>query len=263
MEPAVVLSYPSPGCALVTLGRPRQRNAMSEELTAAWTAVLAELTRQRELRAVVVTGQGSAFCAGGDLGWIAAGSPEDVDVESLRARMIPFYRAWLAVRELPVPVIAALNGPAVGAGLCLALACDLRYAAPSASLSAPFAFLGMHPAMAATFLLPEVAGLPLARELLYTGRVLSAAEAAAAGLVNAVVGEAELLAHALGVAARVADAAPLAVRLTKAGLAQAPRSYAEALAWEGLAQPVTLASRDLREGLAARAEHRTPRFDGR
>lgn len=263
MQPAVVLTHPSPGCALVTLARPQVRNAMSEELTTAWSAVLAELAADRELRAVVVTGQGSAFCAGGDLGWIAAGSPEDVDVESLRARMIPFYRAWLAVRDLPVPVIAALNGPAVGAGLCLALACDLRYAAPSATLSAPFAFLGMHPAMAATFLLPEVAGLPLARELLYTGRVLTATEAADAGLVTAVVAQADVLTHALEVAARVATAAPLAVRLTKAGLAQAPRSYAEALTWEGLAQPVTLASRDLREGLAAQAERRTPRFVGR
>jgi enoyl-CoA hydratase/carnithine racemase len=91
--------------------------------------------------------------------------------------MLPFYRAWLAPRYLTIPVIAAVNGPAVGAGLCLALACDLRYAATSATFSAPFLQLGTHGGMAASWQLPEAIGVSRARELLYTGRVVQADEA--------------------------------------------------------------------------------------
>src|SRR5918993_3799516 len=98
--------------------------------------------------------------------------------------MLPFYRTWLAVRDLEVPTIAAVNGPAVGAGLALALACDLRYAVPTARLSAPFTALGIHPGMATTWLLPEVVGLAAARDLLPTGRAVTGADAGAFGLGN-------------------------------------------------------------------------------
>jgi enoyl-CoA hydratase len=245
---------------LLTLNLPDRRNAMTAELTAAWTAALDGLRGDRDVRAVVVTGEGSAFCAGGDLSWI--GESPDMSVMALRDRMLPFYKTWLAVRDLDVPVVAAVNGPAVGAGLCLALACDLRYAAPGATFSAPFAKLGMHPGMAATYLLPEVVGLARARDLLLTGRRMAAQEAYDIGLVNGVADD--VLAHALSVAQGIADSAPIAVRLTKAALADAGRSRSidAALDWEGLAQPVTMASADLREGLAAQAERRPPRFTG-
>lgn len=247
------------GVAVVTLALPERRNAMTAELTAAWTDTVAALRRDRDVRAVVVTGEGTAFCAGGDLSWI--GESPDLSVVALRDRMLPFYREWLSVRDLDVPVLAAVNGAAVGAGLCLALACDLRYAAPGATFSAPFAKLGMHPGMAATYLLPEVVGLPRARELLLTGRRLGADEALAIGLVNGVADD--VLAHTVEVARGIADSAPIAVRLTKAALAYAGHhSIDAALDWEGLAQPVTMASADLREGLAAQAERRPPRFTG-
>ncbi|HEX8002477.1 MAG TPA: enoyl-CoA hydratase/isomerase family protein [Mycobacteriales bacterium] len=245
--------------AVLTLNLPDRRNAMTAELTEAWTAAVAALRADREVRAVVVTGEGSAFCAGGDLSWI--GESPDLSVMALRERMLPFYRAWLAVRDLDVPVVAAVNGAAVGAGLCLALACDLRYASPGATFSAPFARLGMHPGMAATYLLPEVVGLARARELLLTGRRVTAAEALEMGLVSGVADD--VRAHALEVARGIADSAPIAVRLTKAALAYAGHhSIDAALDWEGLAQPVTMASADLREGLAAQAERRAPRFTG-
>src|SRR6185312_9995836 len=108
---------------------------MSDAMTASWVAAVDELAGDRGLRAVVVTGEGSAFCSGGNTGWIA--SEPDATVDQLRDRMIGFYRAWLAIRDLEVPTIAAVNGPAIGAGLCLALACDLRYAATGARLGAP------------------------------------------------------------------------------------------------------------------------------
>ena len=179
MTDAVRLERPADGVAVLTLDRPDRRNAMTGELTDAWTRALAEIRGDASVRALVVTGAGSAFCSGGDLSWIAE-SP-DLSVDAIRDRMLPFYRAWLAVRDLDIPSIAAVNGPAVGAGLCLALACDLRYAATNAKLSAPFTALGMHAGMAATYLLPEAVGLPIARELLLTGRTVSADEALAIG----------------------------------------------------------------------------------
>lgn len=256
------LERPSVGVVLLTLDLPDRRNAMTGELTDAWARALVEVAADPQVRSVVVTGAGSAFCAGGDLSWLAE-SP-DLTVAQLRDRMLPFYRTWLAVRSLGVPVIAAVNGPAIGAGLCLALACDLRYAATTAVFSAPFVQLGIHAGMAATFLLPEAVGLPRAREMLLTGRRVGAEEALRIGLCEAVHPPEELLGAALDTARQIAAGAPVAVRLTKAALAFAGhRSLDEALAWEGLAQPVTMAGADLTEGLTAQAERRPPRFTGR
>jgi enoyl-CoA hydratase/carnithine racemase len=172
------------GVAVLTLDNPDQRNAMSDPMTASWVAAVDELADDRDLRAVVVTGAGTAFCSGGDTGWIA-GEP-DASVDDLRTRMLAFYRAWLSIRRLEVPTIAAVNGPAIGAGLCLALACDLRYAAEGARLGVPFVRLGMHPGMAATHLLPDVVGAAHARDLLLTGRLVRADEALRMGLVSQV-----------------------------------------------------------------------------
>jgi enoyl-CoA hydratase len=186
-----------------------------------------------------------------------------MSVDSIRDRMLPFYRAWLSIRELDVPSVAAVNGHAIGAGLCLALACDLRYVARGAKLSAPFTQLGMHPGMACTWLLPEVVGMAVARELLLTGRAVDAGEALRIGLVNGVSEPGALLDDALAVAGRIAGAAPVAVRLTTAGLRDGGhRSMEEALQYEALAQPVTFATEDLREGLAATREKRKPSFTG-
>lgn len=250
------------GVVILTLALPERRNAMTAELTQAWVDAVASLQADRRVRAVVVTGEGSAFCSGGDLSWI--GESPDLTVDAVRDRMLPFYKAWLGIRDLEVPIIAAINGPAIGAGLCLALACDLRYAASSAVMSIPFTSLGMHSGMAATWLLPEAVGLPVARELLFTGRRVGAAEALRLGLVNGVFEPAELLEGALGVARQIAANGPVAIRLTVAGLRNGGHSSLEAsLAYEALAQPITFASADLAEGLAAANERRTPRFTGR
>jgi len=251
----------SAGVALVTLNLPQVRNAMTTELTAAWTTAMDKVAGDRSLRAVVVTGAGSAFCAGADLSWLEQGNLSDNTPDRLRDKMLPFYRAWLVPQQIPVPVVAAVNGPAVGAGLCLALACDLRYASPSAMFSAPFTQLGTHGGMAVSWLLPEAVGMPRAREMLYTGRVVAADEALAWGLVSEVAED--VVGRALEVAAGVAQAAPIATRLTKAGLAQGSRGGFEvALQWEALAQPVTMATADIHKGIQARREHRPPTFDG-
>lgn len=250
------------GVVLVTLDLPDRRNMMSAAMTASWGRAMSAVRADRGIRAVVVTGAGSAFCSGGDLAWI--GGEPGASVDELRARMLPFYRTWLAVREIEVPTIAAVNGAAIGAGLALALACDLRYAATDARLGMPFTSLGMHPGMASTWLLPEVAGLAVARELLLTGRMVSGEAAERMGLVNRALPAGEVLDEALRVADEVAATAPLASRLTKRALAGGgPASFEAALEWEALAQPVTLASEDLQEGLRAQRERRAPRFTGR
>jgi enoyl-CoA hydratase/carnithine racemase len=177
--------------------------------------------------------------------------------------MLPFYRAWLSIRRLEVPTIAAINGPAIGAGLCMALACDLRYAAAGARMGVPFVKLGIHPGMAGTFLLPDVVGGAAARDLMLTGRLVDADEALTLGLVSRVVAREGFLEEVLDTAAGIAATAPIASRLTKLALAGTGHADVEsALQWEALAQPVTLATADLQEGIRAVQEKRPAVFTG-
>jgi enoyl-CoA hydratase/carnithine racemase len=250
------------GVVVLTLDNPDQRNAMSDEMTASWVAAVDELAEDRSVRAVVVTGAGSAFCSGGNTSWIA--SEPDASVDYLRSRMIAFYRAWLSIRRLEVPTIAAVNGHAIGAGLCLALACDIRYAADGAKLGVPFVKLGMHAGMAATYLLPDVVGLAHARDLLLTGRIVDADEALRLGLVSRVLPGDAFLDEVLSTAHEVAATAPIPSRLTTVALREGGhRDFEAAVQWEALAQPITLATADLQEGIAAAREKRAPRFTGR
>jgi enoyl-CoA hydratase/carnithine racemase len=250
------------GVVVLTLDNPSQRNAMSDEMTASWVAAIDDLAGDPSVRAVVVTGEGTAFCSGGNTSWIA--SEPDASVDDLRTRMIAFYRAWLSIRRLEVPTIAAVNGHAIGAGLCLALACDLRYAADSAKLGVPFVRLGMHAGMAATFLLPDVVGPAHARDLLLTGRVVDAEEALRLGLVSSVSPVDGFLDGVLDTAHQIAATAPVPSRLTTVALRGGGHTDLEAaIQWEALAQPVTLATEDLQEGIAAAREKRPPRFTGR
>ncbi len=253
---------PAPGVALLTLDNPEQRNAMSDQMTTSWVAAVEELAADASLRVVVVTGEGSAFCSGGNTSWIA--SEPEATVDRLRSRMLPFYRAWLSIRRLEMPTIAAVNGAAIGAGLCLALACDLRYAAAGARLGAPFVRLGMHAGMGATWLLPDAVGEAAARDLLLTGRTVDADEALRLGLVSRVLPDESFLDEVLAAAADIAATAPIASRLTTVALREGPPADLDAaLQWEALAQPVTLATADLHEGIAAARERRRPAFEGR
>jgi len=211
---AVLLSEPSPGVRLITLNRPRVRNAMTEEMTAAWTGVMASLAADRDVRVAVVTGAGSSFCSGG--GPVLAGPgglPRRHPRAAARADAAVLPHLAHPPWTCRFPVIAAVNGPVVGAGVCLALACDLRYASPGARFSTPFIYLGTHGGMAATWLLPEAIGGSRAREMLYTGLEVGAEQAQEWGLVGGVADD--VLAHALKVAERVAGAAPIATKLTK------------------------------------------------
>ncbi|NQU37350.1 MAG: enoyl-CoA hydratase/isomerase family protein [Actinobacteria bacterium] len=249
------------GLVVVTLDYPDRRNAMSDPMTAAWVRLCSAIQTDDTVRAVVVTGEGKAFCSGGDLGWL--GSEPDASVDALRTRMMGFYRAWLSMREVPVPVIAAINGPAVGAGACIALMADIRIAGGRAKFGVPFLQLCLHPGMATTYLLPEVVGVAAARDLLYTGRVIDAQRMLALGLVSEVVDDEQLGARARELGERVASNAPVATRLLKSAFRDgAMPTMDAAVQWEALAQPVTMATTDLQEGLVAAREKRAPHFTG-
>ncbi len=256
----VLLTTPTEGVRLLTLNQPHIRNAMTAELQKAWTESMNELAEDSKVRALVITGAGPTFCSGADLSWLDPGASRDITPDKLRTKMLPFYKSWLAARELPFPVIAAVNGAAIGAGLALALVCDLRYASPTATFSAPFTHLGTHPGIATTRLLPEAIGITRAREMLYTGRQVDAKEALSWGLVNGVADD--VVGRSVEVAATIARAAPIATRLTKSGLAHAANGMSAALEWEALAQPITMATADLHEGIEARRNHRPPIFTG-
>ena len=255
------LERPSAGVALLVLDNPDLRNAMSDEMTASWVTAIDELATTAPLRAVVVTGEGSAFCSGGNTGWIA--SEPDATVDYLRTRMVGFYRAWLSIRRLEVPTIAAVNGACIGAGLCLALACDIRYAATGAKLGAPFVKLGMHSGMAGTYLLPNVVGEAHARDLLLTGRVVDADEALRLGLVSRVIEPEGFLDEALETAAGIAANAPIAtgspssrsptVAMQTSRAASSGRRWPSRSPWP---RPT------FKEGIRASREKRAPVFTG-
>lgn len=262
MAEAPVIEERSGGIVTLTLNRPDIRNAMTADVTQAFTAAVDRLRGDDAVRAVIVTGAGKAFCAGGDLSFIEPGP--GASVPDIRAKMRVFYQQFLAVRTLEVPTIAAINGAAVGAGLCLALACDMRIAADDAKLTTAFTKLGLHPGMAGTYLLTRLVGTARAADLMFTSRVVDGAEAERLGLVNRAVPAASLAAEAHALAEQIAANAPIAMRLVKRAIQLAERADLETmLEYEALAQPVTMASADLLEGLAAVKEKRAPRFEGK
>ena len=255
--------------AVVTFNDPDRLNAMTEPMGRAFSERTRQLADDASLRAVVLTGAGRAFSAGGDLDWIearadAAHADPGGDRAAVGDRMRGFYELFLSVRELPCPSIAALNGHAIGAGLCVALACDMRLASRQAKLGFNFSLLGLHPGMGATWMLPRLVGPAHAAELLYSGRSLDAEEAARIGLVNRALEPGAVLPAARELAASIARAAPLANRGIKRALARsAGATLPEQLDFEASEQAICFESEDVREGLAAVRQRRNPRFSGR
>ena len=261
----VRLEHRDDGVVVLTLDDPDRRNAMTESMGDALAATASSLAADPEVRAVVVTGAPPAFSAGGDLGMLEELArrtrEEGFDAaETMRG----FYRRFLAVRTIPVPVVAAINGHAIGAGLCVALACDLRIVAEDAKVGLNFARLGLHPGMAGSWLLPRSVGYQRAAELLYTGRLVSGREAAELGLALEARPSREVLDAALDLAGEIAAASPVVVRQLKRTLEGMERATLdEALDREADCQATSYGTEDLQEGLAAARERRAARFPGR
>jgi enoyl-CoA hydratase/carnithine racemase len=247
--------------ATLTLSDTARRNAMTPELGDALAARVQELRGREDVRAVVLTGAGGAFSAGGDLAMLER--LRRVPFEEARGFMLGFYARYLSVLELPVPTVAAVEGPAIGAGLCVALACDLCVVAEDAKLALNFVQLGLHPGMGATYFAPRRAGAQAAAELLLTGRRFDGREAVRLGLALEAAPAGTALARAKALAAQVASGAPLAVRALKRRLGVDKAALQAALEEEARAQAESYGSEDLGEGLAAAAARRAPVFRGR
>ena len=252
--------------AVLTLNRPEARNALSDTLSPALRRTIARLAEDDAVGCVLLTGAGSAFCAGGDVKGMGSGSkraPRSADeaVRDLTERQLTLTGALYA---MPQPTIAALPGPAAGAGLSIALACDLRIAAESAFVTTGFANIGLSGDYGASFFLTQLVGSARARELFFTADRVGAEECARLGIVNRVVPDAELMDEALALAKRLAAGPTQAYRAMKQNLDRALREdLASCLAAEAEGLVRTAQTEDHREAVRAFVEKRKPEFRGR
>jgi 2-(1,2-epoxy-1,2-dihydrophenyl)acetyl-CoA isomerase len=245
--------------ATLTLNRPQALNAFDRAMKTDLLAALRSVGRDRSVRALIVTGEGRAFCAGQDLREPFGGEHPTL-ADELRLRYNPVI---LAIARLSKPVIAAVNGVAAGAGCSLALACDLRLAAESASFVLAFGRVGLVPDSGATWFLPRIVGQARAAELALVGDPWSAEDAARIGLVNRVVPDESLLDEARALAGRLAEGSPLAMALTKRALGYSADAGLEAaLEHEAALQGIAGRSKDHEEGVAAFRAKRAARFTG-
>jgi len=258
MKAGNILCEQRKGALWITLRRPRAMNAITPEIVSGINAALDEAELDTDIKAVVITGIGPAFCTGADLKFIQGQAAEAISA---------FLKSVLAMMDrletFPRPVIAAINGIAVAGGLELVLCCDLVIAARSAKLGDAHANYGLLPGGGGSVRLPRKIGATRAKYLLYTGEFVAAEVLREAGLVNEVVDDADLVAATDRLVEKIASKSPLVLRRLKTlvddGLEQ-PRTTA--LRLELLASEVHAGSQDMKEGLAAFAEKRKPRFVG-
>lgn len=265
MSSPVLVEDPAPHVRSITMSRPEQLNAMTAELCQALHEQLALIADDRGCRAVVLTGAGRGFCAGVDLhGYGAApandGSDEPRDRLANQQHMSTLV---LALRALPQPVIAAVNGPAAGFGLALALACDIRYASAAAVFRAAFINIGLSNCdMGTSWLLPRLIGASRSHELMLTGRRVDAEEALRIGLVADSVDSDKLHARSLEAAEQIAALSPWGVRLTKRGMWSALEIGSEhaAVEYEDRQQIMATFGRALPEAVDAFLSKRPAQF---
>ena len=264
LSSAVKVTRPGDGkVAIVTFNDPKKLNALNASMGDDFKEVVRQLCEDADtenLGAVVLTGDGRAFSAGGDLKFLR---DRAVDNPSRNATIMRrFYERFLSIRKLPVPVVAAINGPAIGAGLAVALACDVRVAAADAKMGITFVGLGLHPGMGSTYFLPKLIGNQMASQLMLTGQVISGTEAHRIGLVSEITESPEAcVERSVALARQMCAAAPLAVRTCVRSLRMQQDEGLDRALWrEADAQSQVYNSKDYTEGLDALVEKRRPTF---
>lgn len=244
--------------ATITLDRPDSLNALNAAMRRELLAALKSVARDDAIRAAILTGAGRGFCAGADL------RGGDAERDFRRVLTAEYHPIVTVIREMPKPVLAAVNGVAAGAGVSLALACDLVYAAEEARFVGAFVKIGLVPDSGLTRTLVRALGRHRAAQLIFSGAPLPAGEARAAGIVNEVMPLAELAATVRAAAVRLASGPTRAIGLAKRSIAHAEdAALAESLAYEAALQDVAGRTEDHAEGVAAFTEKREPRFRGR
>ncbi|MEM8972293.1 MAG: enoyl-CoA hydratase-related protein [Pseudomonadota bacterium] len=252
------------GTAVVTLNQADRRNALSVEVKDRLTAISAQLANEGSLRAVVLTGSGGVFCAGGDLKKMLErrASGDAAGAEDQLVRMRETHNWFRTLRDLPVPMITAVDGPAFGAGFGLALVGDFVLASERAQFCASFGKVGVVPDLGLMWSLPRIVGLQRARELFYTARTLSAGDAQTLGIALEVLAPDALLPRAMDLASQMAQASPLAFRLTKQISARAMECDSDTiLDLEAQAQAVCLTSIYHHDAIARFAAKKPARFN--
>ena len=248
--------------AVVTLNNPSTRNSLTERMGNEFTSLIrSDVMCDPLIRSVVLTGEGTAFSAGGDVNFLRNRLSDTVD-GNIRA-MRSFYQKFLVVREIPVPVVAALNGHAIGAGFCVALACDIRVALSQGKYSVNFTQLGIHPGMGATYFLPRLIGESKAHKMLLTGEQIDGQQSVDLGIAAKCFSQPqEVVDSAMNIARSIAMASSVAVRETVKTFRLEDRGALErALQRESEAQAVCYGEKmDLDEALNALAAKREPKF---
>jgi len=263
MNSELVLLEKSEQIATITLNQPATLNALSYDMLVRLRDVVNEVARDREVRAVVLTGAGRGFCSGANL---LGGSGETLASGGMgvRAALIAMNELLTDIAEMEKPWLAAVNGPAVGGGCSLALACDLALIAESAYLCLGYVNIGMVLDMGSTFLTPRLVGLRKAKELAFFGNRVYGPEAAEIGLVNRVVPDDELLDTAHEWAARLASGPTLSIGAIKLGMQRALHTtFRDALHWEAMMLSLIAQTDDAAEGLTAFFQKRKPEFKGK
>ncbi|MBI4619036.1 MAG: enoyl-CoA hydratase [Desulfobacterales bacterium] len=247
----------------ITMNRPDRRNALSIDMGKEIKSALEKASQDNEVRAVVITGAGSAFCSGIDL-------PQgekivDLTPVEIREEIYAVFQGVIrAIVELPKPVIASVNGPAIGAGFDLCLACDIRIAAEDAKFSEFFVRIGTLPGMGGMFFLPQLVGIGKANELAFTGDIIDGVEAERIGLVNKVVPSDQLEKATGEFANKLARGATKAIGMIKMGIRRGIGSnLSSELEFASFAQSVCIKTDDAREGFKAALEKIKPEFKGR
>ncbi len=249
----------------LTLDRPDAFNAMSPEMIGELTVAFAWLADRAPLRALIVTGAGKAFCAGGDVNWFQQGvSSEEIDLPSeVRRGAEALHAAIVDLRRIPYPVIAAVNGPAAGAGFSLALACDVRISSEAAFFACAYGRIGASPDGGMTYFLPRVVGPSRALEILLNDPNMTPQDALAERIVAEVVAPEELMDRARAKAEKLAAKAPHYVRMAKLLCGQSiENSLTEHLQLERHGIADSMATEDLRNGVEAFFGGGTPEFKG-
>lgn len=244
----VLLERHDDGVRVLTLNDPERRNALGPELREQLAAQVERLVADPDARAVVVAGAGPAFCAGADLPAVFADS-DRLPVDAMRERLKLYYAGFLRLRDLPFPSIAAVHGPTIGAGLNLALACDVRIAGPDARFAAPFVRLGLHPGGGCSYFLVRTLGPQRALRLLLEGGSVGADEAVALGIAESC--HDDPLEAALALAQETASRDPRLVRDMKRAVQLADRQgFDAALEFESWAQAATAGKPAIRDAVA-------------
>ncbi len=249
------------GVVTITIDRPHRLNALSVRTVNEMIAALTQAGADETARAVVITGAGKAFCAGADL----KDAPDTMAPQMAHEVVGLYLDLIVAIRNADKPVVAKVNGLAVGGGCCIALAADMRIASEEASFGLPFVKIGISGAdMGATYLLPRLVGHGAAAEMLMTGESIDAAEAYRIGMVNRVVPRDELDSATVELASRLASGPPQGLKFTKKALQTSPdRDWQAQFDYEHFAQVACLLTEDYQEGRRAFLEKREPVFQGR